>query len=251
VLPQLAIVSVGLFAAAHLFLFRLHLPNRYTNYSVRLLMAIGGAIAVAILFERLLRTARNDGASLYRKASAIGITLLFSLVILLYPLIDRHFPNTEYVKGEYPRLYEFFQAQPRDTVIASLSTEANNLPTFARRSIFVGSEYAIPYHLGYYLPFQRRVMVLIDALYTPDPKVLKNFILSNRIDYFLLDDSSFDPAHMGKNRLLSQYREISQRIRSQLERGPKPSLQTAASKCPVTRIDRFAVVPAINILEHL
>jgi hypothetical protein len=251
VLPQLATVSVGLFAAAHLFLFRLHLPSRYTNYSARLLMAIGGAIAATILFEGLLRTARNDGANLYRKASAIGITLLFSLVLLLYPLIDRRFPNTKYVKGEYPRLYEFFQAQPRDTVIASLSTEANNIPTFARRSIFVGSEYAIPYHLGYYLPFQRRVMDLIEAHYSSDPEVLKNFILRNRIGYFLLDDSSFDPAQMGKNRLLYQYSEITRRIRSQLERGPKPSLQTAVSKCPVTRIDGFEVVPAKSILEHL
>jgi putative flippase GtrA len=251
VLPRLAIVSAGLYATAHLFLFRLHIPSRYSHYSMRLLMAIGGAIAATILLEWLLRTARDNATSRFRKTVSIGVTLIFLMGALLYPLLDHRFPNTRYVKGNFPALYGFFQAQPKETLIASLSEEINNIPSFARRSIFVGSEYAIPYHLGYYLPFQRRVMDLIEAHYSPDPQVLKNFILRNRIDYFLLDDSSFDPAHMGKNRLLSQYREISQRIRSQLERGPKPSLQTAVSKCPVTRIDRFAVVPAKFILEHL
>jgi hypothetical protein len=250
VLPQLAIVSGGLYAAAHLFLFRLHLPSRYTNYSMRLLMAIGGAIAAAILFEWLLRTARNR-ASIYRKTFAIGITLLFTLALLLYPLMDRRFPNTKYVKGESPRLYEFFKAQPKDTVIASLSTETNNLPTFSRRSIFVGSEYAIPYHLGYYLPFHRKVMDLIEAHYTSNPQVLKGFIIRNKIDYFLLDDSSFEPTYTKNNKWLGQYQELSQRIASQLVNGPKPSLQTAISNCSVTRIDKFEIISAKCILAKL
>jgi hypothetical protein len=34
--------------------------------------------------------------------------------------------------------------QPQDIRIASLAEEANNIPTFAQRSILVGREYAIP-----------------------------------------------------------------------------------------------------------
>jgi hypothetical protein len=183
-------------------------------------MAIGGSIAAAILLEWLLRTARNNATSRYRKTAAIAITSLFSLGVFMYPLMDHRFPNTRYVKGRSPGIYEFFQAQPKDTVVASLSTEANNLPTFSRRSIFVGSEYAIPYHLGYYLPFYKKVMDLIEAHYTTKPEVLKNFIIRNKIGYFLLDDSSFEPTYTNNNKWLAQYQDLSQRISSQLVKGP-------------------------------
>jgi hypothetical protein len=250
-LPQLAVVSAGLYVAAHLFLFKLHLPSRYTHYSMRLLMAIGGAIAVIILLEWLLRTARNNATNCYWKTGAIGITSLFFLGVFMYPLMDHRFPKTGYVKGKYPALYEFFQAQPKDTVVASLSTEANNLPTFSRRSIFVGSEYAIPYHLGYYLPFRKKAMDLIEAHYTSKPEILKNFIVRNKIDYFLLDNSSFEPAYTAKNKWLAQYQDLSQRIASQLEKGPEPSLQTAIPHCSVTRIDKFEIISAKSILAQL
>jgi hypothetical protein len=251
VLPRLAVVSAGLYVLAHLFLFRLHLPSRYTHYSMHLLMAIGGSITATILLERLLRTAGCEAAGRYRKNVGIAIAMMFFMSVLLYPFMGHRFPHTNYVTGEYPKLYEFFQTQPKDIVIASLSKEADNIPTFARRSIFIGSEYAIPYHLGYYLPFRRRTMDLIEAHYTADPRILKNFIMRNKIDYFMLDDSSFKPFYSRDYVLLSQYRGISQRIAAQLAKGPEPALQRAVSCCSVKRIDRFEIISAKCVLDKL
>jgi hypothetical protein len=50
------------------------------------------------------------------------------------------------VTGRQPDLYRYFASQPKDIMIASLSDEANNLPTFARRPVLTSSECAVPFH---------------------------------------------------------------------------------------------------------
>ena len=79
---------------------------------------------------------------------------------MFYPALEDNFPNTQYRVGTATTLYEFFQKQPKDIMIASLSLEADNLPTFAQRSVLVSREYAIPYHMGFYRPFRQRVIDL-------------------------------------------------------------------------------------------
>src|SRR5205814_1863033 len=66
------------------------------------------------------------------------------------------YPYAAVRRGAHPGLYLFLQSQPTDTLVASIDEEVNNLPTFARRSILTGREYAIPFHLGFYLPFRER-----------------------------------------------------------------------------------------------
>jgi len=77
------------------------------------------------------------------KIPTISIYIVLTL-LLLYPALTNNFPVTNYVVGKAPELYEFLAEQPSDIRVASLALEANNIPTFAKRSILVGSEYALP-----------------------------------------------------------------------------------------------------------
>lgn len=81
--------------------------------------------------------------------------------------------------------------QPQDIRIASLAEEANNIPTFAQRSILVGREYAIPYHWGYYRQFRQRTLHLIRAQYSGDWATLQNFARKYGVDFWLLEKSAF------------------------------------------------------------
>jgi len=74
------------------------------------------------------------------KTIPIYIVLTF---LLLYPALTKNFPVTNYVVGKAPELYEFLAKQPLDIPVASLALEANNIPTFAKGSILVVSEYAL------------------------------------------------------------------------------------------------------------
>ncbi|MGK7920256.1 MAG: hypothetical protein AB4080_09665, partial [Trichodesmium sp.] len=52
-LPQILLAGVILFVKAHLLLFKLHLPSRYTNHSFRIVLAIATAIIFCITLDAI------------------------------------------------------------------------------------------------------------------------------------------------------------------------------------------------------
>jgi Na+/proline symporter len=240
VLVQLTIAALLLFFAAHALLFKLHLPSRYTQHSLRIVMAIGAAIALAILLDALWRSA-ND-RQIYHRLVAIGLTGLTIAFLLLYPFSLGNFPRTTYLKGSAAPLYEFFAQQPKSSLIASLSEEANQVPIFARRSIFVGSEYAIPYHVGYYRIFRQRVLDLIQAQYSPNRKVVQAFIQQQEIDFWLLDRAAFTTDYLAQNSWLRQYQPAHQKALATLQHNTIPALQTLMPRCTAFEMPAFVVL---------
>jgi hypothetical protein len=69
------------------------------------------------------------------------------------------------------------------------------LHIFSHRSILVGSEYAIPYHLGYYRQIRQRATDLISAQYSHDFTEIKSFIQKYRVNFWLLDTEAFTPEY--------------------------------------------------------
>ena len=187
-LPQLMLVSVGMFLVAHAFLFKLHLPNRYTGYSFRIILALAAGVAITLMVGALPRFRQN--VKQIKRLLALFLAGAIAVVTIFYPSSLNNFPKTNYRTGNYPGLYAFFRAQPKDIVIASLVEEADNLPAFAQRSVLVSREAAVPYHLGYYLPFRERVTDLIQAQYSADPATVNRVINRYQIDFWLLDRSS-------------------------------------------------------------
>ncbi len=234
-LPQLAIVGLSLFFAAHAILFKLHLPSRYTQHSLRVVMALSAAIALLLILDALWRQ--------ISRPIALILSLAAIAYLMLYPTSLKNFPKTSYSIGNAPSLYQFFARQPTDTLIASLADEANNLPTFSHRSILVGQEYAIPYHLGYYRPFREKAIALIDAQYTPNLTELRQFIQTYSIDYWLLEPNAFTADYIAQHRWLRQYPDTRDRVLKQLQTGKIPALAQRLNTCPTQAIDRAIVVP--------
>lgn len=187
ILLQMTIASLVCFFLAHLFLFELHLPNRYTEHSLRLLVALGSGTAVALLMDRW----RGHNGSRKRRYLAIGLLGLWAIAPLVVSiLVGESYGN--YHQGRFPELYEYLKSQPKDTVVASLDTEINNIPSFTHRSIFVGGEgYTLPYHLGYYEEVKRRSVDLMEAQYSFEAPVVVNFLEENPIDIWLVSEGMF------------------------------------------------------------
>jgi len=251
--PQITILgewllsAVGLFAIAHLLLFRLHLPNRYTIHSFRMIIALAAGISLWVLFDAVWRWGKHRPR---RRLAAIALSGLLGLAIASGTWFWGKFPKTGYVKGTEPALYEFLARQPEDIVIASIAAEADNIPTFSRRSIWVGWEYAIPYHLGYYLPLQERVNVLIRAVYSPDLDGMRALIAGEGIDYILLDRDSFTPDYVFDNRWLRQwYHSHGKDIRSLYRQGIRPAIADSLEACSVLETGRSLVLSADCLLQ--
>ena len=231
-----------MFAAAHALLFKLHLPSRYTQHSLRILMALSAAIALTVLLDAILHLCNQRQTR--QKVTAAVVTFAFFTALVFYPSFVPYFPRAAYRTGRVPALYEFFQQQPKDILIASLAQEVDKLPTFSQRSILVGKQYAIPYHLGYYRQFRERVIDLICAQYSQDLKLVQSFIQKYRVDFWLLERTAFSPENVAEDDWIMQYHSAGTEALARLEQGTVPALVSVMERCSVFQTTDFVVLEA-------
>lgn len=264
-LLRLLASATGLFLLAHLLLFRLHLPSRYTDHSLRIMMAIAAAIVITVTLETLLRPtsqrpAPQTPSSLKLNASssqwrlrtggAIATALLLLVLVVIYPVFVEDFPLTKYKQDKAPRLYEFFQNQPTDIRIASVAEEVNNIPVFAQRSILVGREYAIPYHLGFYNAFRDRAVALIRAQYSPDPQEAIAFIQDYDVDYWVLDPDAYEPDYITNNWIGQYWDEVNDVVTASTQ-GKTPALLGSMDACTVAQHHGLTVLDTRCLVDRL
>lgn len=240
-LPQLFLASLGMFLLAHALLFRLHLPNRYTGASLRVLITLAAGVAIVLLLDGILHACDRRGN---RGGTAIALvsTLVLGGSLVLYPLALDDFPNPRYLMGAAPSLYQFLAAQPKDTLVASLSEEADNLPTFAQRMTLTGREYGVPFQVGYYRQIRQRAEDLIRAQYSPDLTDVKAVIQKYGVDFWLLDRAAFTPEYVEGHRWLRLFSATPQALAS-LQKAP-PALAAVAPQCTVLEAPQWQLLQA-------
>jgi hypothetical protein len=227
ILLEVFLASLIMFALAHLFLFKLHLPSRYSQHSLRILIALIDGIALAIAVHTINKF-------LDQKIVKYLIFIILSC-FLLYPTyaVQSYAFRLGYVTGNATQLYQFLQQQPKDTSIASLSQQTDFIPTFARRSVLVSQEYAIPYHVDYYKQIRQRIQDLITAQYSLDPEIIKDFILKYRVDLWLLDKKAFTVDYLQRNNWLMQFQPETDRAIKVLASQQQPALLQQIDRCQV------------------
>ncbi|MGB3238125.1 MAG: hypothetical protein WBB29_07505 [Geitlerinemataceae cyanobacterium] len=253
----IAISSVVLFFAAHAFLFKFHLPSRYTTHSSIVSMALISGITFAIVLEAILRwaSARNSRKRLFRSRIGIWVTVLAIGTIVLYPISLEQFPRSSYQVGKSGDLYQFFKEQPIDTLVASLEPEMDNIPSFSQRSVLVAQEYSIAYHLGYYLQFRQRLIDLVTAQYSASLQPMKQSIEKYGIDFLVLNKSAFDPNYILQHLWLNGLRisiasngdELAASIQEAVEflqAGKIPALAYTLGSCSIYQTSSVLVLDA-------
>jgi hypothetical protein len=247
-LARLGLASLLLFAAAHALVFRLHLPSRYAMFSIRIVLAVAAGAVLVIVADVVGRRLRRGGRAfsvLRRGLAALGIVAVSGFLAL--PLVQE--PGGAYIVGDEPALYRFFERQPPDALVASVSPEADNIPIFSRRSVLVSRLHAVPYQLGYYRRIHSRVTDLLRAEYAEDPAELRAFVRAYGVDFILLDRWSFRPRYLLLDSWVRQYRPLVEELAGRMERGSKPALETLAEGCKALETERTIVVDATCLLR--
>lgn len=247
-LGQICLGAVGLYLLAHLVAFQLHFPNRYVYHGARFVLPIAASAALISYGAPRLRyflskPQRSQPSVPWRH---LWQWLQFSLAtaLILIPLSLRFsVANQLYITGRAPELYAFLHQQPPSTLVASIDREADNLPTFAHRPILVGREYALPYHWGYFQPFQHRALSLITAHYTTDLTLVQAFNREFGIDFWLLRRDAFDPGYVRGNRLIQEFQKTSDSLAA-LESGSAPALAQLVPLCTRLATDRYVLLDA-------
>lgn len=252
ILTQIIIASVGLFCFAHLVLFKLHFPSRYTYHSLRIVLTLAAGIALMLLIDAQLRRFIQylEQGFTRIKLLQFGLTLIFGFLLISLPFLPSiTLPNQLYRTGKEPQVYEFLQQQPKDILIASTSEESDFIPTLAQRSTLVAPEYDLPYHTGYYDQFRQRLVDLITAQYSSDLTQVQQFIQKYDIDYWLLDGPTYEPEYIATRMIIRQV-ELVEPILNKIEQGEVFVLSTLVEGCAVVRTEQRLLLEAQCILQQ-
>lgn len=244
--------SVAMFFLAHGLLFRLHLPNRYTKHSFRLVVIVAGAIAFIVLLDALLRwtSARFQNRPWFPLLAVGGAIALWTGAIVSYPLLIGEFINPDYVTARPAAVFEFFAQQPKDIVVASVSSQADNIPSISERSVLLSSETANPYHLGYYQQIWERQNDVMLAQYSPALRDTQAVIRKYGIDFFLIDPDAFVPDYIGEDEWRRETQPFSTQAMERLAKGQSTALQRLMPDCTVLDREGMVVVDAQCVLSH-
>ncbi|ELS04787.1 hypothetical protein Xen7305DRAFT_00045230 [Xenococcus sp. PCC 7305] len=253
VLWQIIIASTILFFLSHLLLFRLHLPSRYIHHSLRLVLAVVDAIAITIIFDKIISHLNFKYPLIQNIYKYLAIIILIFLLILPSYAVQSYPHRLGYVTGKATKLYQFLRQQPPKSLIATLSHEADNIPSFAARSVLVAEEYAIPYHQGYYQQIRQRVKELIAAQYSLDRQTIISLINKYGIDLWLLDTDAFQAQYLQNNQWLQQFTpEVTEAI-SVVESNQKPVLSQMHMRqnCTIFQTERHLIWKTDCLLKSL
>ncbi len=244
---QVILASIGMLLVANVFLFKLHLPSRYTEHSLRVLTALAGGIALTLILDALLQWARRQAQRQHYRQQWLAWSLMALLggSVLLYPTTLHYFPKTNYLVGQTPALYEFMAGQPKETLIASLTEDTNNLPAFTLRPILVGSAgYTLPYHKKYYAQMRQRTLDLMAAQYSPDLKQVQRFIQQYGVDFWLVDRSGLTAAYVNDSKWFKAYRPAREAVLGSLQQGATPALAGLLERCEAFSTETQVVLQA-------
>ena len=223
---QILLASFLLFCLAHWFLFALHLPSRYSQHTWRIAIALIDGITVAILLHWITSKINRRSRRYLVIAIALALLLIPTFIGQLYPY------RLGYVTGKAPKLYQFLQQQPKDSLIATLSKEGDFIPSLAQRSILTSREYSIPYHLDYYQPIRQRTKDLIKAQYSYSQADLTQFVREYQPDFWAIDKNAFTADYLEDNSWLQQFQPETQNAIDNLQRG-EPAIADKIARCSV------------------
>lgn len=227
--------------------FMFYFPGGKKALVACLVLGIGTAL-VAWRLDWGKQNQKPDRQSYFgRQVLALASTVVLAVVIIGYPSMLNYFPATDYYFGQVTQLYEFLAKQPKDILIASLAEEADNLPSFTKRSVLVSREYALPYQVGYYKQIRQRAIDLIQAQYSPNLDEVQRFIEKYGVDFWLLERNAFTPEYIANPRSLTsrwirQYQPAATEALESLEKGKVPALAKVMHRCSVLETDDFVLV---------
>jgi hypothetical protein len=273
ILTRVTIASLLMFTLAHLLLPKLHLPSRYTYHTLQFVLAVSTGIVLSIWVDLARTWLKNKQQLNLVEKAKIALVALFALTVIIIPGIPYISAAwfQDWQIGTAPEIYQYLAQQPKDTLVASLSKEVNNIPAFAQRSILVGDEFALAYHPTYHQQIQQRTVDLLQAQYAPELKVLQSFIRQYHVDYLLLDDNAFNSDYLANKGWLinSSWSKQTQKAIAQLKvKSAQPpalistlpscvvvssqNLNLLASSCILgqTQADKGAKLLAISQSEH-
>lgn len=172
-LPITAILAISLitYEISSWLAFRLHIPDRTVMYSLPLV----GLILVPLSFA--------------------SFRAFRWLILIPAFLFWGHGFNTDLNlwanQRHAAKLYEFISTLPKNTLIAGPPMEADNLPLFSQRKVYISNEANQPLYTSFYQKISERLKTFYTAYYATDQATVQNFAKQTGVHYMLIKTEDF------------------------------------------------------------
>ena len=224
----IVISSLCLFVLAHIFLFRLYLPSRYTQYTIPLAIILLLAYNFPKLSARLLKLFISIfilssliipfSSVIHRKINADAEAILYVWWVPKYkwfahrlwhykiPIIlsRSNYDYKIFDRKKRTELYSFLSSLPKEVLIVAYPYLANDIPLFTKRSVLVNEELSLAYYKNYYKQMKERLYDTFKLIYAEDLKKTTSILCKYGITHIVLSATDFDPDYFNKKRV---YRE--------------------------------------------
>ncbi len=195
--------SLLLFGIAHLLLFKLHLPSRYTIYTLPLafMLAIGASTGPFLLATKGIWIRVKAGEFWGRFQSRKLALLLLALILTVYAWAQGHVivnmdTQVAVLDRSQRQMLAFLQELPKDTLVAAHPLDADNVPLVSRRKVLANQELSLPYQMGYYRKIRQRILDFFEAYYAGDWGEIEEFVSKYRIGALVVNKEHFTPSFL-------------------------------------------------------
>lgn len=192
-------VALGLFVLAHATLFKLHLPNRYSDPILTLFMLIFASAALPRLVYALDHRYRCGQTlpAFWRRPAVMALlvtALLTGLALEAADKVGRELQRP--VNTALEHAYAVLARFPRDALVAAHPLDANDIPLRTRHSVLASMEVSLPYYLGYYRRVAERIEASLAASLARDWSQADDLYHRYGVDVFLVNRRRFrDPGY--------------------------------------------------------
>ena len=171
-----------LFVIANILMFRLHGPARYMRYSLPIFLIIFTALNI----DKFLKRVKSKDIQLIFLSSFALLT-----AICFVPKLQRY-----YIIAPSPGLYNFLLKLPKDILIAGHPTPMDNIPTFAKRKVFINEETSLPYYSNFYPIIKERTHAFFKAYYSDSSEEIYDFCKKFNITHLVVYKSHFSDDYL-------------------------------------------------------
>ena len=204
-IPALSIhlvwTSLVLFGAAHAVLFALHLPSRYTLYTLPLAMMIAIGAYTGPFVEAVRRTGLGDilrrNRRLVRKVGFITLAVVSAVYIYLQStVIPKADPLVAALDPQDMEMLSYVGSLPKDAVVAGFPLDMDNAPLVSRRTVLVNCELSIPYFTRYYGTVEKRLIDVFKAYYADRWEDVEAFMERYGVSALVVNKTRFNKSFL-------------------------------------------------------
>jgi hypothetical protein len=192
----LLIGSLLSFIAAHILIFKMHVPNRHVQYPLVVFRLIWIAALVKPIVDLSTQALRRVPAVWNARGPIVAVILVAVLIGIGTSSIKRMTKELHAkVNQDEENAFAFIRSLPPDVLVAAHPYDADKIPLRTQHSVLAMWETYHPYWMGYYHYIQPRVEASLYATYASDWNDLAKLNTQYGVGVFLVNEDRYWDNH--------------------------------------------------------